>query len=59
MNDAKTKCPVCNSPRDSKYRPFCSRKCGDIDLYRWFDGRYAISADENSLDFETSEGEEG
>jgi endogenous inhibitor of DNA gyrase (YacG/DUF329 family) len=26
------------------YRPFCSRRCADVDLQRWFSGRYAIPA---------------
>jgi hypothetical protein len=26
------------------YRPFCSRRCADIDLQRWLVGRYAIPA---------------
>jgi len=24
------------------YRPFCSRRCADIDLGRWLGGTYAI-----------------
>ena len=27
-----------------RYRPFCSRRCADVDLARWLGGRYAISA---------------
>ncbi|MEO9518281.1 MAG: DNA gyrase inhibitor YacG [Paracoccaceae bacterium] len=36
------KCPVCNSDVDQKYRPFCSRRCADIDLAKWMNGGYAI-----------------
>ena len=36
------KCPICDRPRDAKYRPFCSKRCVDIDLARWLDGSYAI-----------------
>jgi uncharacterized protein len=25
------------------YRPFCSRRCADVDLQRWLAGRYAIA----------------
>jgi hypothetical protein len=25
------------------YRPFCSRRCADVDLSRWLSGRYAIA----------------
>jgi endogenous inhibitor of DNA gyrase (YacG/DUF329 family) len=36
------KCPICGRPRDQKYRPFCSKRCTDLDLARWLDGSYAI-----------------
>jgi endogenous inhibitor of DNA gyrase (YacG/DUF329 family) len=35
-------CPVCEKPATEAYRPFCSRRCADVDLQRWFSGRYAI-----------------
>ena len=37
-------CPLCGKPTDPDYRPFCSRRCADIDLHRWISGRYAIPA---------------
>ncbi len=36
------KCAVCSNPVTQDYRPFCSKRCADIDLGRWLDGRYAI-----------------
>jgi len=36
------KCPICGKPQDVELRPFCSRRCADIDLGRWFKGRYFI-----------------
>ena len=39
-------CPICGRPRDEKYNPFCSRRCADVDLYRWLNGNYAIPASE-------------
>lgn len=36
------KCAVCGNPVTHDYRPFCSKRCADIDLGRWLDGRYAI-----------------
>ena len=27
---------------EAAYRPFCSRRCADLDLQRWLSGRYAI-----------------
>ena len=35
-------CPICKKPVSDEYRPFCSRRCADVDLQRWFTGRYAI-----------------
>lgn len=35
-------CPICGKPRDREYTPFCSRRCADVDLYRWLKGSYAI-----------------
>ena len=38
------KCPICAKPVAADYRPFCSRRCADVDLQRWLVGRYAIPA---------------
>lgn len=38
-------CPVCANETDPKYRPFCSRRCADIDLARWMSGSYAVPSD--------------
>lgn len=35
-------CPICGKPHDAKYRPFCSRRCADVDLGRWLKGGYSI-----------------
>lgn len=35
-------CPICHKPSDPKYRPFCSRRCADVDLARWLNGSYVI-----------------
>jgi endogenous inhibitor of DNA gyrase (YacG/DUF329 family) len=34
-------CPICSGETTAKYRPFCSRRCADIDLAKWFSGSYA------------------
>lgn len=47
------KCPICAKSAAVDYRPFCSRRCADVDLQRWLVGRYAIPAardDEDSDD---------
>ena len=47
----KGRCPICGKPTDEKFRPFCSKRCADVDLQRWFSGAYAIpgaeAGDEN------------
>ena len=37
-------CPICNKPSDPEYRPFCSKRCADVDLNRWLSGVYAVPA---------------
>ena len=49
---AKAHCPVCNAQRVEKYRPFCSKRCADIDLGRWFSGSYAIPTEEMPDEFD-------
>ncbi|RGP38920.1 DNA gyrase inhibitor YacG [Pseudotabrizicola alkalilacus] len=39
-------CPICKKDTDPKYRPFCSRRCADVDLGRWLTESYAIPAPE-------------
>ena len=40
------KCPLCGKPREQRFRPFCSKRCADIDLARWFKGDYALPSRE-------------
>ncbi len=35
-------CPQCGKPVAEGYKPFCSRRCADVDLARWLRGDYAI-----------------
>ena len=39
-------CPICQKPSDARYRPFCSRRCADVDLGKWLTGSYAIPVEE-------------
>jgi len=39
---SQTRCPVCQRPTMPRYRPFCSRRCADVDLGRWLTGSYAV-----------------
>jgi endogenous inhibitor of DNA gyrase (YacG/DUF329 family) len=42
MSDGAKPCPLCGKPREQRFRPFCSARCAEIDLGRWFTEAYAI-----------------
>jgi endogenous inhibitor of DNA gyrase (YacG/DUF329 family) len=41
-------CPICGKPPAQDYRPFCSKRCADVDLNRWFAGVYTVPVEEGS-----------
>lgn len=47
------KCPVCARDVVAAYRPFCSKRCADIDLGRWLKEGYRLETDESPGDEET------
>ena len=51
---AKSKlCPICQGSATDDFRPFCSKRCADVDLSRWFGGGYSVPVvelDEKDLD---------
>lgn len=50
-----TACPVCKKPAVPEYRPFCSRRCADVDLARWLRGDYVVPGEDGEA--ETPPGE--
>jgi endogenous inhibitor of DNA gyrase (YacG/DUF329 family) len=46
------RCPICAKPMAAEYRPFCSRRCADIDLGKWFGETYTVPAVEPPDGFE-------
>jgi endogenous inhibitor of DNA gyrase (YacG/DUF329 family) len=50
QRQGKRGCAICGKPVAAAYRPFCSERCAQIDLGRWFGGHYRI---------ETEDGPEG
>ncbi|ACA18656.1 protein of unknown function DUF329 [Methylobacterium sp. 4-46] len=50
-------CPICGRPAAEPFRPFCSKRCADVDLQRWLSGRYAIPAREDEGPGEEDSGE--
>jgi endogenous inhibitor of DNA gyrase (YacG/DUF329 family) len=51
-------CPICGKPASVEDRPFCSRRCADVDLHRWLKGSYAIPAAPSAEDDEDLPGGE-
>jgi endogenous inhibitor of DNA gyrase (YacG/DUF329 family) len=47
------KCPICENPGAVQFRPFCSKRCADVDLGRWLKEGYRVATDE------TPDGDEG
>ncbi len=44
-------CPICGRKSEPASRPFCSKRCADVDLARWLGEGYRISAsDEDDAD---------
>jgi len=35
-------CPICGKATAEAWRPFCSKRCADVDLGRWLRGSYAV-----------------
>ena len=55
------KCPTCGKDVAQAYRPFCSKRCADIDLNRWLTGVYAVPVkdDEDEDGTRPADGDEG
>lgn len=45
-------CPICGAPGTAAHRPFCSPRCREIDLGRWFSGAYTVPAVEPPDDWD-------
>ncbi|MEM8551944.1 MAG: DNA gyrase inhibitor YacG [Pseudomonadota bacterium] len=41
-SSAARKCPICDKPATHDARPFCSKRCADVDLHRWLGGQYSV-----------------
>jgi endogenous inhibitor of DNA gyrase (YacG/DUF329 family) len=44
------KCPNCGKNSQRGTYPFCSKRCADVDLNRWFGGSYAIATNQSQDD---------
>jgi len=50
------KCPVCGRPSEPDRRPFCSRRCADIDLQRWLSGAYRVPTEPDDSEADSTSG---
>jgi endogenous inhibitor of DNA gyrase (YacG/DUF329 family) len=48
--EAAKACAICGKPRDTRYDPFCSKRCADVDLHRWLSGVYVVPGGEPAPD---------
>ncbi|MEQ1616294.1 MAG: DNA gyrase inhibitor YacG [Hyphomicrobiaceae bacterium] len=46
----RARCPICRAPTEAAFRPFCSKRCSDVDLSRWLTGTYAIAGGDSDAD---------
>jgi uncharacterized protein len=51
-------CAICGKPADARWRPFCSKRCADVDLGRWFGEVYRIPAEEEEERNDSPAGDE-
>ncbi len=49
LPDAR-KCALCGKVQSDQFKPFCSKRCADIDLGNWLGERYAVPAVEDDDD---------
>ena len=43
-------CPICGKPAVERFRPFCGKRCADVDLNRWLSGVYAVPVKDDDED---------
>jgi hypothetical protein len=43
------RCPICAKPVVAAAKPFCSKRCADVDLNRWLGEGYRIPTEERPL----------
>ncbi len=53
----KSKCPICKKPSVFEFRPFCSKRCADIDLAHWLRGDYRVEGEDEKKEEEDQEEE--
>ncbi|WP_448207226.1 DNA gyrase inhibitor YacG [Azospirillum sp. sgz302134] len=57
-NKPEKACPICGRPATPEARPFCSKRCADVDLSRWLGGVYRIESNDRGDTDATDDAEE-
>ena len=52
-------CPICRKAAAERFKPFCSKRCADVDLHRWLSGSYAIPVTEDEEEDERRDDDGG
>lgn len=51
-------CPICEAETVRTFRPFCSKRCADLDLAKWLNGAYSLPSaapEDQDVDVSTEE----
>lgn len=48
----KSACPICGGAAAPDFRPFCSKRCSDVDLSRWLNGVYRVPGEDGEAESE-------
>jgi hypothetical protein len=53
-------CQICGPAPEKEFRPFCSKRCADIDLGRWFNESYVVPEpiDPEAVDIQRNQDDE-
>jgi endogenous inhibitor of DNA gyrase (YacG/DUF329 family) len=44
-SSSASSCAMCPETVAAEWKPFCSKRCADLDLGKWFNGSYAIAGE--------------
>lgn len=56
---SEAKCPICGKPTVERFKPFCSKRCHQVDLHRWLGEVYVVPGEEGPANEDGGEGEGG
>lgn len=48
-------CPICEKKSLAAYRPFCSKRCADVDLGRWLNESYRVAVDDEEAEMSSDQ----